>query len=152
MTSDSPGRETAARVIERYWAAMEARDWDALGALIADNIVCEWPQSRERVRGRDACIRFAAEFPGDWHLAVEQAIGDGQTGASRIRFTTGDAVETGITFFGFDDQGSVSSILEFWPEPYATAARSRAPGRALLSPGQTGGTPRVEPADDVGGS
>ncbi len=118
MTSDLHGREQTAGVIERYWAAMEARDWEAFGTLVADDFVCEWPQSRERVRGRDAAIRFNAEFPGDWHLAVERAVGDGQNGASRIRFTTGDAVETGITFFSFDDKGLVSSILEFWPEPY----------------------------------
>ncbi len=128
MTSDSQERQSSAREIERYWAAMEARDWDALGALLADDVVCEWPQSRERVRGRDASVRFAADYPGDWHLAVEQAIGDGQTGASRIRFTNGDAVETGITFFHFDDMGLVSSLLEFWPEPYEPP-----PGREHLA-------------------
>ncbi len=105
-------------MIERYWAAIEARDWDTYGTLIADDLVCEWPQTRERVSGRAACIRFNAEFPGDWHLSVERAIGDESGGASRIRFVNGDAVETGITFFDFDDHGRVSRVLEFWPEPY----------------------------------
>ena len=44
-----------------YWAAAEARDWAAFGALLADGVVYEVPQSRERVSGREAYIRFNAE-------------------------------------------------------------------------------------------
>ena len=48
-------------LIATYWAAAEARDWDAFAALMADDVVYEAPQTRERVRGRDAYLRFNRE-------------------------------------------------------------------------------------------
>jgi hypothetical protein len=58
-------------VVAAYWAAAEARDWEAFGALVADDVLYRAPQTREQVCGRDAYIRFNAEgFAYDWHLTV----------------------------------------------------------------------------------
>ncbi len=70
---DSPGRlpaiTDAHQVVAAYWAAAEARDWEAFGALLADDVIYRGPETREQVRGRDAYIRFNVEgFPYDWHL------------------------------------------------------------------------------------
>jgi hypothetical protein len=63
----------AHQVIAAYWAAAEARDWDAFAGLLAEDVVYQSPQTREQVRGRTAYLRFNAEgFPGDWHLAVDR--------------------------------------------------------------------------------
>jgi hypothetical protein len=45
---------TAHQVVAAYWAAAEARDWDAFRSLLADGVVYEGPQARERVSGRAA--------------------------------------------------------------------------------------------------
>src|SRR5580692_3931050 len=59
---ESPGAVPAItgahEVVAAYWAAAEARDWDAFGALLADDVIYRGPQTREQVRGRDAYIRF----------------------------------------------------------------------------------------------
>jgi SnoaL-like domain len=39
-----------------YWAAAEARDWDAFVKLLAVDVVYQGPQTRERVRGRAALL------------------------------------------------------------------------------------------------
>ena len=44
----------AHEVVAAYWAAAEARDWDAFGALLAEDVIYRGPQTREQVRGRDA--------------------------------------------------------------------------------------------------
>ena len=81
----------AEQVVAAYWAAAEARDWATFGSLVAENVVYEAPQSRERVRGRDAYVRFNAEgFPGDWHLAVERIVGRDRAAVSLIR-SSGEA-------------------------------------------------------------
>jgi predicted ester cyclase len=65
----------AHEVIAAYWAAAEHRDWDAFGDLVADQVVYEAPQFRERVHGRAAYLRFNVEgFPGDRHLTVQRII------------------------------------------------------------------------------
>ena len=62
--------------VRRFFTLLEARDWAALRPLVADDLVYEVPQTRERVRGGDAWIRFCAEFAGDWHLAVDRVVVD----------------------------------------------------------------------------
>jgi hypothetical protein len=111
-----------------YWAAAEARDWDAFGALVAENVLYELPQSRERVRGREAYVRFNREgFPGDWHLVVERIVGADREAASIIRFNDANGSQQGLCFFEFDDDGLIAGITDFWPEPYEPP-----PGRAHL--------------------
>ena len=56
-----PAMTKAHEVVAAYWAAAEARDWSAFGALLADDVIYRGPQTRERVRGRDGYIRFNVE-------------------------------------------------------------------------------------------
>ena len=64
LASRLPGMTNAHEVVAAYWAAAEARDWKAFGALLAEQVVYEAPQFRERVRGRTAYVRFNVEgFP-----------------------------------------------------------------------------------------
>ena len=56
-------------VVASYWAAAGARDWETFGDLVAEDVLYQAPQTRERVRGRAAYVRFnAGGFPatGIW--------------------------------------------------------------------------------------
>jgi hypothetical protein len=101
-----------------YWAAAEARDWAAFGELLADGVVYELPQTRERIRGREAYVRFNVEYPGDWHVSEVRAIGEGSRAATWSTFTVGDDTQPALTFFELDDDGLIARITDFWPEPY----------------------------------
>lgn len=106
-------------VVTAYWAAAEARDWDAFGNLVAQDVVYEAPQSRERVRGRDAYLRFNSEgFPGDWHLSVQRIVGQGRQAASWIQMSEGDDRYPGLCFFELGEDGLITRITDYWPEPY----------------------------------
>ena len=106
-------------VVAGYWAAAEARDWAAFGALLADDVVYRGPQTREQVRGRDAYIRFNVEgFAYDWHLTVRQITGEGQHAASWIEFTGPAGTQPGLCFFDLDDDDKITQITDFWPDPY----------------------------------
>ncbi len=107
-----------AATIRRYWEAAEARDWDAFAAVLSPDVVYEMAQTRERVVGRDAYLRFNQDYPGDWHIDLRQVVADEAGGASRLDFTVGDESMPGITFFGFDDDGRIATVHDFWPEPY----------------------------------
>jgi ketosteroid isomerase-like protein len=116
-------------VVAAYWAAAQDRDWQAFGDLVAEDMIYEAPQSRERVRGRAAYLRFNAEgFPGDWHLQVQRIVGAGQHAASWIRVTEAGSSQPGLCFFDFDDDGKITRITDFWPDPYEPPA-----GRAHLA-------------------
>jgi hypothetical protein len=118
-----PSMMSAHEVVAAYWAAAEARDWDAFGALCADDVVYRGPQTREQVRGREAYIRFNAEgFAYKWHLVVERIVGEGRHAASWVEFTTAEDTLVGLCFFELDEDGLISQITDFWPEPYELPA------------------------------
>lgn len=49
---DIPLVNDANEVVTAYWAAANARDWGSFRDLLAEDVVYEGPQTRERVRGR----------------------------------------------------------------------------------------------------
>jgi hypothetical protein len=109
-------------------AAAEARDWTRFADLLAEHLVYEAPQTRERVRGRAAYLRFNIEgFPGDWHLTVERIVGEDRHAASWIQFSGEGGTQPGLCFFELGDDGRIARITDFWPDPYELPA-----GRAHL--------------------
>jgi hypothetical protein len=109
----------AHEVVAAFWAAAEARDWDAMGELLAEDVVYRGPQAREQVRGRQAYLRFNAEgFAYEWHLQVRRILGDGAHGASWVDVAVPDGTDTGVCFFDLDEDGLISEITDFWPMPY----------------------------------
>jgi ketosteroid isomerase-like protein len=125
------GAGQAGRVVADYWAAAEARDWAAFGALLADDVVYEAPQTREQVRGREAYIRFNAEgFPGDWHVAVQRIVSQDRAAVSMIQFSQEGTSQPGLCFFDLAEDGRIERITDFWPDPYeAPAGRAHLAGR-----------------------
>jgi hypothetical protein len=57
-------------LVERFFAASERGDFDALAAIVDDDMLMEWPQSGERFRGRDnvfgamRAVEVKPEFAG----------------------------------------------------------------------------------------
>ena len=117
------GGMTPQETIDAYWTACAARDWSAFGVLLADDVVYELPQTRERVVGREAFVGFNAEYPGDWRVTVERAaVAEGHA-ATWIRFAIDDGDEQpALSFFDFDAAGLICRVTEFWPEPYEPPA------------------------------
>ena len=104
------------RLVQRYAAALGARDWDAFGALLADDVVYRLPQTGEVVRGREAFVRLNREFPRAWELTVLDAYGDERGGVLHGDYgVTGP--EYGVTVLRFRD-GRVAEVVDYWPEPY----------------------------------
>lgn len=114
-----------------FWRTLDARDWEGFAACLTDDVTGTWPQSRERVRGRDALVRFMREYPGDWNLTLTAAYAGDAGVATRVAFVSGrseadggeaGAPEAGLTYFTFDEEGRISALEEYWPEPYEPPA------------------------------
>ncbi len=119
----TPAITSAHEVVAAYWAAAQARDWAAFGALLADDVLYRGPQTREQVRGRDAYVRFNVEgFPYDWQLTVTRIVGEGQHAASWTEFTGPAGTQPGLCFFDLAVDGKIALITDFWPDPYELPA------------------------------
>ncbi|HVK69122.1 MAG TPA: nuclear transport factor 2 family protein [Polyangium sp.] len=79
----------AALVVRSVWEGMEARDWDAVRRLLAEDLVVTWPQTRERIRGAEAFVTLNRTYPGDWHITVEEVLAAGDHAAARVTIVNG---------------------------------------------------------------
>lgn len=109
--------------VERYWRTMNTNDWRAVSALLHAECVLIWPQSRERIRGRENFIAVNAHYPaaGVWRFTVHRVVADESGAASDVAVTDGARTDRAITFFEFRED-LIWRMTEYWPEPSEAAA------------------------------
>ncbi|MER7777112.1 nuclear transport factor 2 family protein [Streptomyces sp. NPDC096191] len=105
-------------VVQEFWARMQARDWVGLGALLADDLVVEWPVSAERIVGRADFVAVNAEYPEGWSIHVMRVVadGDGETVVSEVEVphdTMG--VHRVVSLWTVRD-GRITGGREYWTE------------------------------------
>ncbi|MEO7909687.1 MAG: nuclear transport factor 2 family protein [Roseiflexaceae bacterium] len=104
-------------VVERLWQLFDARDFEAAGALLHDDFVCEWPQTRERIRGRENYRAMNQNYPGTWSVSIRRLIAEGDQVASEVVLTYGEEFVLAVSFFELRD-GKIVRQVDYWPEPY----------------------------------
>lgn len=109
--------------VRRFWELMAGNDFDAVGAVLSDDFVVDWPQSNERIRGRANFARMNAAYPahGRWTFEVHRLFGQGADVVTDVGVTDGVQVARAISFFTVVD-GRVTRLVEFWPDPFPAAA------------------------------
>ncbi|MEV0380026.1 nuclear transport factor 2 family protein [Nonomuraea sp. NPDC050643] len=110
------------QVVHAYVDCAERRDWAGFGALLAEDVVYEMPQTRERIRGKPAFLQFNTEYPGDWHLAVRRVVADGRHAAAWLDTRVGAERQEACVWLEMSDEGLISRITDYWPEPYEPPA------------------------------
>ena len=106
------------QLIERFFAALESRNWTRFADVLHPDVVYEIPQTRERIRGRDRYVQFNREFPGDWHLRPTLILVEGAAGVARFDWELGQGpIEEAFVFFGVRD-GLLGTVTDYWPEAY----------------------------------
>jgi SnoaL-like domain len=88
-------------------------------AILHPDVVYELPQTRERVRGREAYLDFNITFPGDWTIQVSRVTADDVRGAAEIVLRV---MMPAVVFFEFTD-GLVARVTDYWPESYEPPVR-----------------------------
>lgn len=108
------------KTVERFWAAAEARDWGGFADTLAEDVVYELPQTRERITGRERYVRYNREYPGDWHVRIERIVAEPGQVVSWVHATDGLEELYAVSFFTGGER--ITSITDFWPEPYEPPA------------------------------
>jgi hypothetical protein len=63
--------------LDRHWAASDANDFETEHDIYREDAVLEYPQSRERIRGRRNILSSRAAQPNQKHFTVQRIIGKG---------------------------------------------------------------------------
>jgi len=118
----------AGELVAELWRRIQAREWDRIGALLADDFVLEWPDVRVQIRGRANFIEFNRAYPEGWTIEVLRIVSDGSTAVSEVHVphpTVGP--HYALSFFEADkDQirrGREYWLEEHYEEPSAERAR-----------------------------
>ena len=115
-------RDENRQVVEQFWAAMDANDFRAAGNLLHDEYVLEWPQSGERIRGRDNFVAVNEHYPaaGRWSITLHKLVADEGGVATEVMVTDGVQAARAITFSELRD-GRIVRQTEYWPDSFEAA-------------------------------
>ena len=114
---------SALAVVKHFWQLMASNDFESVGAVLSDDFVLEWPQSRERIRGRDNFAAMNRNYPahGMWRFTVNRVFGDESRVVSDVSITDGVQHARAISFFTVK-RGLITHLHEFWPDDYPAPA------------------------------
>lgn len=115
-----PERDSAA-LVTQFWRLMDAAGFAGAATLLADEYTCDWPQSRERIRGRENFVAVNAHYPGRWHIVLRRLIASGGDVSTEVVMTSGDETITAVSFFEVHN-GKIMRETDYWPEPYDAPA------------------------------
>ena len=109
----------AVALVERHWELMASNDYRMVGTVLADDFILEWPQSNERIRGRDNFAEMNECYPaaGRWQFRIHRLVGNETEVVTDVGVTDGVVSARAISFFTVRE-ARISRLIEFWPENY----------------------------------
>jgi hypothetical protein len=109
----------AVELVRKFWTLMMSNDFRSVGSVLADDFVLDWPQSNERIRGRDNFAAMNEEYPanGRWEFTVNRVVGNDIEAVSDVSVTDGVQKARAISFFAVRNE-RIWKMVEFWPEPF----------------------------------
>jgi hypothetical protein len=109
----------AGQVAEAVWKALQAGDWEAAGGYMHDDFVQEWPQSGERIVGRDNAIAINQNFPGGLPtMRFRRTLADGDLAVLELELTYADGSRyLGMSVLELRD-GKVVKETDYFAQPF----------------------------------
>ena len=116
----------AIEIVQQFWERMGSNDFRSVGGLLSDDFVLDWPQSNERIRGRDNFAAMNEQYPaqGRWVFTINQLVGNEREVVSDVSVTDGAQAARAISFFTVEGN-RITRLIEFWPENYAAPQNRR---------------------------
>ncbi len=116
----------AEAVVREFWRLMASNDFHSVTSVLSEQVVVEWPQSNERIRGAENFARMNAEYPasGPWEFRLNELVASQDKVVTQVSVSDGQQSAEPISFFTVHD-GRIVRLVEYWPEPFAPAENRR---------------------------
>jgi|SRR5579875_1672998 len=107
-------------LVERFWQLMGENDFFKVGEVLHDSFVLEWPQTNERIVGRERFGIINRDYPaaGLWTFQINRLVEGADEVVTDVTVSDGTRIDRSIAFFELRD-GLIIRIVEYWPEPSA---------------------------------
>jgi hypothetical protein len=112
--------QDAGQLGEAVWKALEDGDWDSAGSNLQEDFVQEWPQSGERIVGRDNAIAINRNFPGGLpRMKFRRTLANGDLAVLEVDLTYADGSRyMGVSVVEIRD-GKVVKETDYFAQPFA---------------------------------
>ncbi|MFB6825809.1 nuclear transport factor 2 family protein [Streptomyces virginiae] len=106
------------KVVARLWERFEARDWDGVAELIAEDAIIEWPVSGERIVGRANFIAVNSDDGDADERSVEllRILADGNLVVTEVEIPQDHVVYRAVSLWTVRD-GEIVGAREYWTSP-----------------------------------
>jgi len=109
--------EHTARLVEGMWAMREKQDWDAATDFYAEDAVEEWPQSGERIRGRDNIMEINRNYPGFPKVTPRRTMAGGDIVVTEVVLDYNGEIYNGVSVFELKDDKIVKQT-DYFAAPF----------------------------------
>lgn len=113
--------DEARAALQRHWSASDADDFAAEHQIYADDAVLEYPQSRERIRGRQGIQASRMAQPNRKRFAVRRILGGGDLWISEVVLTYDDSPVHVVSIMEFDGDRVVRET-QYFGDPFEAGA------------------------------
>jgi ketosteroid isomerase-like protein len=103
--------------LERYFQAFERQDLDAMEELLYDDYVEEYPQSGERIRGKDNWRKIAENYPGLPNVTDHSYVLSGDLGVMKMTLEYDGNRVYACEIVDFED-GKIKRARAYFAEPF----------------------------------
>jgi ketosteroid isomerase-like protein len=103
--------------VQRLWDRIQARDWPAVGELLADDVVVEWPVSGERIAGRENFLRVNSEYPEGWSIHLLRLVEQDDSVVSECAVPHETMGEFRAVSWWTVQDGRIVAGREYWTAP-----------------------------------
>jgi len=109
----------ARQVAEKLWKALQVGDWETAAGCLHDDFVQEWPQSGERIVGRDNAIAIEQSFPGGLPtMRFRRTLSGGDLAVLEFELTYADGSRyLGASILEFRD-GKAVRETDYYSQPF----------------------------------
>lgn len=111
------GDEGIRTALGRHWAASDANDLAAEHDIYRQDAVLEYPQSGERIRGRDNILSSRAAQPNQKRFTVRRMIGAGDLWITEYILTYDGRPSYTVSIMEFLD-GKVARETQYFCDPF----------------------------------
>ena len=111
---EDPGIRAA---LDRHWAASDAKDFEEEHRIYREDAVLEYPQSGERIRGRERIQSSRAAQPNRKRFAVRRIIGSGGLYVTEFVLTYDGRPSYTVSIMEFRD-GKVARETQYFGDPF----------------------------------
>ena len=114
---------SASNTVSQFWRLMASNDFQSVTKVLSPEFLLEWPQSGEIIRGPERFALMNSEYPsnGYWSFTMHRMVVADREVVTDVTVSDGVQTARAISFFTVEE-GLITRLREFWPEPYEPPA------------------------------